>query len=278
MRIILLVLCLTCCASSTALALVVCADPNDLPFSNRAGQGFENKIVELLAKDMDTEVTYMWWPQRRGFVRKTLNAAKCDMWPGVVSGLETVTVSHSYYRSTYVFVSRKSSALQNLTLDDPRLKQRLIGVQMIGNDATNTPPAHAIASRGITDNVRGFMLVGDYGRPNPKAAIIDALADGTIDVALVWGPLAGYLAKGSPVPLRIEPVTPANDARWPMAFDISLAVRRGDVDLRDKLNAALERKKAAVDAILRSYGVPLADNSASIAMHLAIEMLAGGCA
>ena len=267
MRILLFALFMMCSASSTAAALVVCADPNDLPFSNQAGQGFENKIVALLAKDMETQVTYLWWPQRRGFVRKTLNAAKCDLWPGVVSGLDTVTVTQPYYRSTYVFVSRKKSALHNLTLDDPRLKQGLIGVQMIGNDATNTPPAHAIASRGITDNVRGYMLVGDYGRPNPKAAIIDALADGTIDVALVWGPLAGYLAQASSVPLRIEPVTPDNDSRWPMAFDISLGLRRGDLVLRDKLNATLERDKAAVDAILASYGVPLAQNTSSIAME-----------
>lgn len=183
----------------------------------------------------------------RGIVRwhrKTLNAAKCDLWPGVVSVLDTVTVTQPYYRSTYVYVSRKESALQSLTLDDPRLKQRLIGVQMIGNDATNTPPAHAIASRGITDNVRGYMLVGDYGRPNPKAAIIDALADGTIEVALVRGTLAGYFAQASSAPLRIELVTPANDARWPMAFDISLGLRRGDFVLRDKLNATLERDKA----------------------------------
>jgi mxaJ protein len=243
------------------MALVVCADPNDLPFSNAAGQGFENKIVALLAKEMGTQVTYLWWPQRRGFVRKTLNADRCDLWPGVASGLDRVSVTQPYYRSTYVFVSRRASALQDLSLDDPRLKQGLIGVQMIGNDATNTPPAHAIASRGITDNVRGFMLYGDYGRPNPKAAIIDALADGRIDVALVWGPVAGYFAKASKVPLRIEPITPADDARWPMSFEISFAVRRGDLMLRDKLNAALEREKGAVDAILHSYGVPLAQEA-----------------
>ena len=258
MRHLLLALCLTCGASSPAAALVVCADPNDLPFSNRAGQGFENKIVALLAKDMDTAVTYLWWSQRRGFVRKTLNAAKCDLWPGVVSGLASVTVTQPYYRSTYVFLSRQTSALQNLTLDDPRLKQCLIGVQMIGNDATNTPPAHAIASRGITNNVRGYTIFGDSGRPDPKAAIIDAIADGNIDVALVWGPMAGYYAKASKVPLRIEPITPAEDPRWPMAFDISFAVRRGDVVLRDRLNATLEREKSAVNAILVTYGVPLA--------------------
>jgi mxaJ protein len=147
------------------------------------------------------------------------------VWPGVASGLDTVSTTEPYYRSTYVFVSRETSALAHLTLDDPRLRQNLVGVQMIGNDATNTPPAHAIASRGITDNVRGYMLVGDYGRPSPAAVIVDAVAHGDIDVALVWGPPAGYFAKISAVPLRID--------------------------------AILKREKSSVDAILRSYGVPL---------------------
>jgi mxaJ protein len=254
---LLLALCLFSGTALAAPALVVCADPNDLPFSNRAGEGFENKIIALVAKNLDMDITYLWWPQRRGFVRKTLNAAKCDVWPGVVAGLETVSATQPYYRSTYVFVSRRASALSELTLDDPRLQRSLIGVQMIGNDATNTPPAHAIASRGIINNVRGYMLVGDYGQPNPAAVIIDAVAQGDIDVALVWGPLAGYFAQSSRVPLSIEPITPAADRRWPMAFDISMAVRRGDTLLRDRINAALELEKPEVDAILRSYGVPL---------------------
>jgi mxaJ protein len=181
----------------------------------------------------------------------------------VVSGLVTVTATQPYYRSTYVFVSRKASALAHLTLDDPRLRRHLLGVQMIGNDATNTPPAHAISSRGIIDTVRGYMLVGDYGRPNPAATIIDAVSRGDVDVALVWGPPAGYFAKTSAVPLTIEPITPAGDSRWPMAFDISMAVRRGDLELRDRLNAALRREKAGVNTILRGYGVPLSASRAS---------------
>ena len=237
--------------------LVVCADPNDLPFSNRAGQGFENKIAVLVAKDMGVPMVYRWWPQRRGFVRKTLSAAKCDVWPGVAAGLDTVAASKPYYRSTYVFVSRESAALAHLTLDDSRLKTAKIGVQMIGNDAMNTPPANAVASRGLIDNVRGYMLYGDYSEPNPPAAIVDAVAKGDIDVALVWGPLAGYFAARSHASLRIEPVTPANDARWPMSFAIAMGVRRGDTELRDRIDAILEREQPAIDRILRSYHVPL---------------------
>jgi mxaJ protein len=237
--------------------LVVCADPNDLPFSNRARQGFENKIIELMAKDLDAQVSYLWWPQRRGYLRKTLNASQCDVWPGIASGVEQAATTRPYYRSTYVFVSRKAANLADLTLDDPRLQRATIGVQMIGNDAMNTPPAHAIASRGITANVRGYMVYGDYGRPNPPAAIVEAVERRQVDVALVWGPLAGYFAHRSRVPLRLDAVTPAADPRWPMSFDISMAVRRGDRELLNRINAALQRERPAIEAVLERYHVPL---------------------
>jgi mxaJ protein len=237
--------------------LVVCADPNNLPFSNREEQGFENKIASLVAKDMGMSVSYVWWPQRRGYVRKTLNAAKCDLWPGVAEGLENVASTQAYYRSTYVFVTREAAPLAHLNLDDARLETVKIGVQMIGNDAMNTPPAHAIASRGLINNVRGYMLYGDSSQPNPAAVIVNAVATGDIDIALVWGPLAGYFAQQSTVPLRIEPIVPANDRRWPMSFDIAIGVRRDDIALRNQINEVLNREKPTIDAILRAYHVPL---------------------
>lgn len=237
--------------------LVICADPNNLPFSNRAEAGFENKIAALVAKDLGRPIAYVWWAQRRGYVRNTLNESKCDLWPGVASGVDTVSTTDPYYRSTYVFVSRASASFQHLTLDDARLRHASIGVQMIGNDAMNSPPAHAVASRGMVDNVRGYMLYGDYSQPNPPAAIVSAVAQGEIDVALVWGPLAGYFAARSPTPLRLEPVTPAGDARWPMVFDISMGVRRGDAELLARVNETLRREGTRIDEILRSYRVPL---------------------
>ena len=237
--------------------LVACSDPNDLPFSNRARQGFENKIIELVGKDLGTEVSYLWWPQRRGYIRKTLNASKCDVWPGIATGVDGAATTRPYYRSTYVFVTREDAHLSQLTLDDPRLRRATIGVQMIGNDAMNTPPAHAIASRGITENVRGYMVYGDYGRPNPPAAIVDAVENRQVDVALVWGPLAGYFAHRSHVPLRLDAVTPAGDPRWPMSFDISMGVRRGDRELLDRIDAILEHEQPAIRAILERYHVPL---------------------
>jgi len=245
-------------ATAPPATLTVCADPNNLPFSNRAGQGFENRIAELLAKDLGAKLQYFWWAQRRGFVRNTLGAAKCDLWPGVPSALEKVAPSRPYYRSTYVFVTRADKQLNGLTLDDARLRSLSIGVQMVGNDGFNTPPAHAIARRGLTEHVRGYMLYGNYDHPNPPAAIIDAVTRGDIDVGIAWGPLAGFFASRSVVPLHIEPVTPAIDAGvLPMTYDISMGIRTDDAQLQRRINDLLETEQPAIDAILRDYHIPL---------------------
>jgi mxaJ protein len=238
--------------------LVVCADPNNLPFSNRARQGFENEIIELVAKDLGRPVRYVWWAQRRGYARNTLDESLCDVWPGLAVGVDAAATTLPYYRSTYVFISRADTNLGLLTLDDPRLKNAAIGVQMIGNDSMNTPPAHAIASRGIIENVHGYMVYGDYSRANSPAAIIEAVTHRKIDVGLVWGPVAGYFANRSIVPLRIEAVTPASDPRWPMTFAISMGVRRGNRELLEQINASLQREQSGIRAILQAYHVPLA--------------------
>ncbi|WP_296611907.1 substrate-binding domain-containing protein [Sphingomonas sp.] len=249
-----------CSAGAAPKALTVCADPNNLPFSNRAGQGFENRIAEIVARDMHRPVRYVWWAQRRGYVRNTLGEQKCDLWPGVASGVEMVATTRPYYRSTYVFVTRADRNLKGLTLDDPRLKALTIGVQMVGDDAMNTPPAHALTARGMTRNVRGFMLYGDYAKPNPPADVVRAVADGKVDVSLAWGPLAGYFAKSSPVPLRIERVTPwLDNAQWPMVYDISMGVRKYDPAFQQQVETILTRRKKEIAAILDRYGVPRVD-------------------
>jgi len=237
--------------------LVVCADPNNLPFSNQAGEGFENRIAALLARDLGAQIRYVWWAQRRGFVRHTLGEELCDIWPGVASGVDSLATTRPYYRSSYEFLTRADRPLSGLTLDDARLKRLTIGVQMVGADAMNTPPAHALARRGIVQNVRGYMLYGNYQTANPASAIVDAVAHGDVDVALVWGPFAGYFASRSPVPLRLEQVTPTLDGpQWPMVYDISVGVRRGDPALRDRIQALLEKEKPAIDTILSEYHVP----------------------
>jgi mxaJ protein len=240
--------------------LRVCADPNNLPFSNARGGGFENRLVDLLARDMKMKVEYVWWAQRRGFVRNTLKARTCDVWPGVAAGLEMLATTRPYYRSTYVFVSRADSGLDIASLDDPRLRRVKVGVQLVGDDASNTPPAHALARRGIVDNVRGYMLYGDYAQPDPTAAVVDAVARGEVDVAVVWGPPAGYFAARADRPLRLTPVRPWLDGpQWPMVFDISMGVRKEDVALRRELDAALARNRPAIQALLARYHVPQAE-------------------
>ena len=254
-----------CFQSSAAIAapavrsdLTVCADPNNLPFSNRAGEGFENKIANLIARDLHARIHYVWWAQRRGYVRNTLNEAKCDLWPGVADGVDRVATTPPYYRSTYVFVSRMDKPFAHLSLDDTRLENAAIGVQMIGTNSRNTPPADAIAERGIINNVHGYMLYGDYRKSNPPSAIITAVAQGDIDVGLVWGPLAGFFAARSQVKLRVEAITPAEDNRWPMRFDIAMGVRPADPELLSRIEGILAHEKLNVDLILRAYHVPLA--------------------
>jgi mxaJ protein len=242
----------------TTRELTVCADPNNLPFSNKAEQGFENKIATLIARDMGAKLTYVWWAQRRGYARNTLSDAKCDMWPGVAEGVDGIATSRPYYQSTYVFVTRKNAPLQGLTLDDARLRSLKIGVQMIGNDAMNTPPAHSLSRRGIVNNVHGYMLYGNYETPNPPAVIIDAVAKSDVDVALVWGPLAGYFAAHSAVPLRLEPVTPALDgATWPMTYGIAAGINRRNPELLAQVQKILDAEQPSIDAILSTYAVPI---------------------
>ena len=244
-------------APAARSVLTICADPNNMPFSNKAGEGFENKIAQLVAHDLGRRVQWVWWAQRRGYVRHTLTAGKCDLWPGVASGLEMLATTRPYYRSSYMFVTRADRHLDGLTLDDPRLKSLKIGIQMVGDDGMNTPPAHAMATRGLIGNVRGYMLYGDYAQPNPPAAIVKAVADGDVDVALVWGPLAGYFAKRSAVPLHLERVTPWLDAaQWPMVYDVSMGVRKDDPKLLRAVETVLGQDKAQIAAILQSYGVP----------------------
>jgi mxaJ protein len=247
-------------AATKLSELRVCSDPNNLPFSNQQQQGFENRIAELIAHDLNSKLTYTWWAQHRGYVRNSLNANQCDLLIGVPASFERTINTVPYYRSTYVFVTRRDRHLNIRSFDDPALKRLTIGVQMIGDDFTNTPPAHALTQRHMIENVRGYSVYGDYRRPNPPARIIDAVANGDIDVAVAWGPLAGYFAQKEPVPLDITPVSPQIDLPFlPFVFDISMGVRRGDTALREQLNTVITRRKADIDRILEQYGVPRVD-------------------
>lgn len=237
--------------------LLVSADLNNLPFTNDRREGFENKIAEVVAEELGAEVEYVWRAQRRGFFRHALKEGECDLVLGVPVGFDMATTTAPYYRSSYVFVSRTDRKLGVESFDDPALNRLRVGVQMIGNDGTNTPPAHALSARGIVDNVIGFTVYGDYAQPNPPARIVEAVAVGDVDVAVVWGPTAAYFARTSPVSLTLTPVRPAIDpSGLPFTFAISLGVRRGNTEFRDRLDDILKRRKADIDRVLDEYGVP----------------------
>jgi mxaJ protein len=247
----------------SAAPLRVCADPNNLPFSNRAEQGFENKLARLVARELGaSDVQYYWFAQRRGFVRNTLTAGKCDVIMGVPASFELALTTRPYYRSGYVFVTRRDRGLTITSLDDPRLRKLKIGVQVIGDDYASSPPAHALANRGMTGNIVGYTVYGDYSKPDPPRRIIDAVANREVDLGAVWGPTAGYFAKKTVVPLTLTRFTPQIDLPFlPFVFDISMGVRRGDTQLRDRLNRIIETRRAEIEAILREYGVPLEGRS-----------------
>jgi mxaJ protein len=241
-------------------AFRVCADPNNLPFSNERGEGFENRLASLIAHDLHARVEYTWWAQRRGFVRNTLKSGSCDVIMGVPATMDMVLRTAPYYRSSYVFITRRNGGVTVRSFDDSVLRRVRVGVQLIGDDGANTPPAHALARRGIIQNVRGYTVYGDYTTDSPPSRIVDAVARGEIDVAIAWGPMAGYWARRSPVPLTLTPVEPQMDGRsLPFVFDIALGLRQGDTAFRASLDSALTRHRAEIDQLLARYGVPRLD-------------------
>jgi mxaJ protein len=243
-------------ASGKRVAMRVCADPNNLPFSNRAGEGFENKLAALLAADLGLRLEYSWWPQRRGFVRNTLKLGNCDAVMGIASSSELVLPTRPYYRSTYVFVTRRDSPVHIRSLDDPALRRLRIGIHLMGGDDANPPAAQSLARRGLASNVEGFPIYGDYTLPDPPARLLDAVENGAVEVAIVWGPLAGYFARTAAKPLELAPVRPEHDGALPFGFDISVGVRHGDTAWRNELQDALDRHAADIRRLLAEYGVP----------------------
>ena len=246
------------CLAAQARELRVCADPDNLPLSHEDGSGFENRIAELVAAELGAQLRYEWLPLRRGFVRKTLGAGLCDVFIGVPREFERVATTRPYYRSSFVFVEGPR-ARDVESFADPRLAQLRIGVQLVGNDLAATPPGHALARAGLTDNVRGYTIFGDGPAPQRMVA---AVAAGELDAALVWGPQAGYFAAHAPRPLTVR-VARAPEGLEGIAFefDIAMGVRRGDRALRDELDGVIERRRADIDAILARYSVPRTDRA-----------------
>lgn len=230
-----------------------------MPFSNRQQQGFENRLAELVARDMHASLSYQWQRMGRGFVREYLSSGRCDMVVGIPANYAQMLTTRPYYRSTYVFVSRRSARVQPTSFNDPELHSMKVGVQVLDDDYA--PPAHALARRGMQANIVGFETTGA-----DAPSIIRAVANRKVDTAVVWGPLAGYFAKPYAGKLTLTPVQPEVDPPGlPFTFAISMGVRKGNTQLRDKLQHFLDRHQREVESILRKYGVPLIEDQPAAA-------------
>jgi len=238
----------------TTNRLKVCADPANLPFSNEALEGFENRIVDLVADELGLEARYTWYPQSTGFVRNTLRVRQCDLISGITTTSERVQNTNSYYHSVYTMVYRADSGLEATTMGDPTLAERSLGV------VAGTPPADVLARLGLLGRVRPYQLITDTRREKPAERALEDVVAGEIDVAFVWGPIAGYHASRHPdaelvvVPLLKE----AADVR--MDFSVSMAVRYNETDWKRTVNRALAAREDEILGVLREYGVPLLDD------------------
>lgn len=235
-------------------ALRVCSDPANMPFSNEAGEGFENKIADLLGQKLNLPVQYTWFPQATGFVRRTLAEKRCDLIVGYAQGHELVQNTNHYYRSSYVMVVKKDGPLSGIAnLDDARLKTAHIGV------VAGTPPATILAFNGLLLQMKAYNLIVDRRHEAPAGTMIKDLVKGDIDIALAWGPIGGYFAKQyGNGDLAVIPMT--RETKGPrMAYRITFGLRQGEPDWKHRLNELIAENQGEIDKILLSYGVPLLD-------------------
>ena len=235
--------------------LRVCADPRDLPFSNEAGEGFENKIAALLAQKLGKTLAYDYYPGATGFVRNTLNAHRCDLIIGMPQGDDIVQGTNPYYRTTYALVSKQGSGLETIdSLEDPRLKAKRIGI------VAGTPPATNLAVNGLLGNIKSYPLVVDTRFDSPTSAMMEDLEGDRIDVAILWGPIAGYLAKHAKTPVKVTPLVKETSGPR-MIYRIGMGVRHSDQEWKRLLNKLIAENQTEITHILAIYGVPLLDEN-----------------
>ncbi len=232
-------------------ALRVCADANNLPFSNEKGEGFENKIAQLLAGDLGVPVHYTWFPDTVGFIRNTLGARKCDLIIGTAAGNELVQNSNPYYRSIYALVYRPD-ARPVTSIDDPALQSASIGI------VAGTPPVTLLMQKGLLGHLRSYQLLVDTRFNSPGRDLVHDVATRAIDVGILWGPIAGYYAKLETPPLVVTPLL-AQQGPMQLDFRITMGMRPNEPEWKRTINSLIRKKQKEIDQILLSYGVPLLD-------------------
>lgn len=231
--------------------LRVCADPADLPFSDRKGEGFENKIADIIADELKIPVVYTWFPKATGFVRMTLNAKRCDLVIGWGQGDDMVLNTNAIYRSTSALIYKKGAGLDGVeTLSDPRLQGKRIGMQQ------NSAGANLAARYGLMANVHGYPMVVDRRYANPAGDMINDIRKGDVDAGILWGPIASYWARRGGEPLTVIPLVKDIGAAR-IAFRITMGVRNGDDNWKRRLNEIIRKRRGDIDKVLLDYGVPL---------------------
>lgn len=234
-------------------ALRVCADPANMPFSNKKRQGFENKVAMLLGKELGVPVIYTWFPQATGFLRMTLQAKRCDVVIGYSAVHELVLNTNHYYRSTYLLIYPKDSSLAGVTsLDDAKLKDKKIGV------VAGTPPATIMALNDLIGNARPYHLMVDRRHFSPAEKMLKDISSGEIDAGVLWGPIGGYFAKKADKEMTVVPLL--KESKGPnMSFRITMAVRHGEKEWKHQINKLIRKNRDKINVILEDFGVPLLD-------------------
>ena len=231
----------------------VCADPNNMPFSNQAEEGYEQRLAELFAEKLGKSVSYTYFPEVVGFVRNTLGAYKCDVIMSYAQGDALVQNTNAYYQTAYALVFRADSDLTDVTtLADPRLKDKTIGI------VARTPPATNMAMHGLIAKARPYQLMVDTRLGTSAEAMIRDLEAGEIDAAVLWGPLAGWHAKQADPQLAVTPLL-NEEGGSRMVYRITMGVRPSDQEWKRTLNQLIAENQDAINAILLDYGVPLLD-------------------
>ena len=235
-----------------------CGDPRNLPFSNEKGEGFENKLAELFAAKLGKKLGYTYFPQATGFVRNTLGSHRCDVIMGFPQGSDLVQVTVPYYRTTYALVSKPGSGFEGVkALDDPKLKERRIGV------VAGTPPSTNMAINGLMAHVKPYPLTIDTRVDSSAQAMIDDIARGDIDCGILWGPMAGYFASRSNPALIVAPLLKETMGP-PLIYRIGMAVRPSDQEFKRTLNKLIAENQTEINKLLLSYDVPLLDESGGL--------------
>jgi quinoprotein dehydrogenase-associated probable ABC transporter substrate-binding protein len=238
--------------------LKVCADPNNLPYSDEKREGFENKIAELMGGELGLKVDYAWFPQVIGFVRNTLRAHLCDLVMGTVAGDEIMQTTNPYYFTTYVLFYRSDKDLAVAGVQDARLTGLRLGV------VAGTPPADLLVRHELMSHTKPYSLTVDTRAESPTHQMVQDVIDGTIDVGFLWGPIAGYYRKHDDLPLTLVPLKDEPGAAR-MEYHIAMGVRANEPDWRRRINAAILKRQGDMTAILRDYGVPLLNEQGELA-------------